>query len=75
MSRARRAQRFLSQPFHVATQFTGLEGVMVPIEETIRGFKMILSGEMDEYPEPAFMNKGTIDEVIKDGRRMLAEVQ
>ena len=75
VSRARRAQRFLSQPFHVATQFTGLEGVMVPIEETIRGFKMILSGEMDEYPEPAFMNKGTIDEVIEDGRRMLAEVQ
>ena len=75
VSRARRAQRFLSQPFHVATQFTGLPGVMVPIEETIRGFKMILSGEMDEYPEQAFMNKGTIDEVIEDGRRMLAEVQ
>ena len=75
VSRARRAQRFLSQPFHVATQFTGLPGVLVPIEETIRGFKMILSGEMDEYPEQAFLNVGTIDEAIEKGKRMLAEVQ
>ncbi|MCB0621600.1 MAG: F0F1 ATP synthase subunit beta, partial [Saprospiraceae bacterium] len=52
--RARRVQRFLSQPFHVAEQFTGLSGVMVPIEETIRGFNMILDGEVDEYPETAF---------------------
>src|SRR5699024_266115 len=50
VARARRAQRFLSQPFHVAEQFTGIPGVMVPLEETIRGFKMILDGDMDEYP-------------------------
>ncbi|MDE6853639.1 MAG: F0F1 ATP synthase subunit beta [Muribaculaceae bacterium] len=75
VSRARRAQRFLSQPFHVAEQFTGLPGVMVPLSETIRGFKMILSGEMDEYPEQAFLNVGTIDEAIKKGKRLLAEVK
>ena len=61
VSRARRAQRFLSQPFHVAEQFTGLPGVMVPLSETIRGFKMILSGEMDKYPEQSFLNVGNID--------------
>ena len=71
--RARRVQRFLSQPFHVAEQFTGLEGVLVPIDETIRGFKMILNGEVDEYPEAAFNLKGTIDDVIKAGKKMLAE--
>ena len=71
VSRARRAQRFLSQPFHVAEQFTGVPGVMVPLEETIRGFRMILDGEMDEYPEQAFLNAGTIDDVIKRGREML----
>jgi F-type H+-transporting ATPase subunit beta len=75
VARARRAQRFLSQPFHVAEQFTGLPGVMVPLSETIRGFKMILSGEMDEYPEQAFLNVGTIDEAIAKGKKMLAEVQ
>ena len=75
VSRARRAQRFLSQPFFVAEQFTGLPGVMVPLSETIRGFKMILSGEMDEYPEQAFLNVGTIDEAIAKGKKMLAEVQ
>ena len=75
VNRARRAQRFLSQPFHVAEQFTGLPGVMVPLEETIRGFKMILNGEMDEYPEQAFMNAGTIDDVIVKGKKMLAEAQ
>ncbi len=75
VSRARRAQRFLSQPFHVAEQFTGLPGVMVPLSETIRGFKMILAGEMDEYPEQAFLNVGTIDEAIAKGKKMLAEVQ
>ncbi|MDE6058361.1 MAG: F0F1 ATP synthase subunit beta, partial [Muribaculaceae bacterium] len=74
VSRARRAQRFLSQPFHVAEQFTGVPGVMVPLQETIRGFKMILSGEMDEYPEQAFLNVGTIDEAIAKGKKMLAEV-
>ena len=71
--RARRIQRFLSQPFHVAEQFTGLEGVLVPIEETIRGFNMILDGEVDEYPEAAFNLKGTIDDVIEAGKKMLAE--
>jgi F-type H+-transporting ATPase subunit beta len=71
--RARRIQRFLSQPFHVATQFTGIEGVLVPIEETIRGFKMILNGEVDEYPEAAFNLKGNIDEVIEAGKKLLAE--
>ncbi len=75
VARARRAQRFLSQPFHVAEQFTGLPGVMVPLSETIRGFKMILSGEMDEYPEQAFLNVGTIDEAIEKGKRLLAEVK
>ncbi|MBD5218980.1 MAG: F0F1 ATP synthase subunit beta [Bacteroidales bacterium] len=75
VSRARRAQRFLSQPFHVAEQFTGLPGVLVPLSETIRGFKMILSGEMDEYPEQAFLNVGTIDEAIEKGKKMLAEVK
>ena len=75
VARARRAQRFLSQPFHVAEQFTGLPGVMVPLSETIRGFKMILSGEMDQYPEQAFLNVGTIDEAIEKGKRLLAEVQ
>ena len=74
VARARRAQRFLSQPFHVAEQFTGLPGVMVPLNETIRGFKMILSGEMDEYPEQAFLNVGTIDEAIEKGKKMLAEI-
>ena len=75
VARARRAQRFLSQPFHVAEQFTGLPGVMVPLSETIRGFKMILSGEMDEYPEQAFLNVGTIDEAIAKGKKMLEEVK
>ena len=71
--RARRIQRFLSQPFHVAEQFTGIPGVLVPIEETIRGFRMILDGEVDQYPEAAFNLKGTIDEVIEAGKKMLAE--
>jgi len=75
VARARRAQRFLSQPFFVAEQFTGLPGVMVPLAETIRGFKMILSGEMDEYPEQAFLNVGTIDEAIEKGKKLLAEVK
>ncbi len=75
VARARRAQRFLSQPFNVAEQFTGLPGVMVPLAETIRGFKMILSGEMDEYPEQAFLNVGTIDEAIAKGKKLLAEVK
>ena len=73
--RARRVMRFLSQPFHVAEQFTGTPGVLVPIEETIRGFNMIMKGEVDEYPEAAFMLKGTIDEVIEAGKKMLAEAE
>ena len=72
--RARRVQRFLSQPFHVAEQFTGTPGVFVPIEETLKGFEMILAGEVDEYPEAAFNLKGNIDEVIEAGKKMLADV-
>ena len=75
VNRARRAQRFLSQPFHVAEQFTGLQGVMVPLEESIRGFKMILNGEMDEYPEQAFLNVGTIDEAIAKGKKLLEQAK
>ena len=63
--RARKIQKFLSQPFHVAENFTGIKGVYVPLKETIRGFKAILDGEMDEYPENAFFNVGTIDEVVE----------
>jgi F-type H+-transporting ATPase subunit beta len=73
VSRARRVQRFLSQPFHVAEQFTGLKGVLVPIEDTIKGFNMILDGECDQYPEAAFNLKGTIEDVIEAGEKMLAE--
>ena len=71
--RARRVQRFLSQPFHVAEQFTGIKGVFVNIEDTIRGFNMILGGEVDEYPEAAFNLVGTIEEAIEKGKKMLAE--
>jgi F-type H+-transporting ATPase subunit beta len=71
--RARRVQRFLSQPFHVAEQFTGLKGVLVPIDETIKGFKMILAGEVDEYPEGAFNLVGTIEDAIEKGKKLLAE--
>ena len=75
VTRARRAQRYLSQPFHVAEQFTGLPGVMVPLAETIRGFKMILSGDLDYLPEQAFLNVGTIDEAIAKGEAMLKDVK
>ena len=68
--RARKIQRFLSQPFHVAENFTGIPGVYVPLKETIRGFKAIIDGEMDEYPENAFFNVGTIDDVIKKAEKM-----
>lgn len=71
--RARRVQRFLSQPFFVAEQFTGLKGVLVPIDETIRGFNMIINGEVDEYPEAAFNLVGTIDDAIAKGKKLLAE--
>jgi F-type H+-transporting ATPase subunit beta len=71
--RARRVQRFLSQPFHVAEQFTGLKGTVVSIEDTIKGFNMIMDGEVDEYPEAAFNLVGTIEEAIEKGKKMLAE--
>jgi len=71
--RARRVQRFLSQPFHVAEQFTGRPGALVSIEDTIKGFKMILNGEVDTYPEAAFNLVGNIDEAIEKGKKMLAE--
>ncbi|MCB0585078.1 MAG: F0F1 ATP synthase subunit beta [Phaeodactylibacter sp.] len=73
--RARRVQRFLSQPFHVAEAFTGIPGTMVPIEETIRGFNMIIDGEVDQYPEAAFNLKGSIDEAIEAGEKMLKEAE
>ena len=73
VNRARRVQRFLSQPFFVAEQFTGTPGVYVSIDETIRGFRMILDGELDHLPERAFLLKGTIDEVIKTGEQMLED--
>jgi len=71
--RARKVQRFLSQPFHVAEQFTGLPGVLVPIEDTIKGFNMIIDGELDHLPEAAFNLKGNIDDVIEAGNKMLSE--
>ena len=71
--RARKIQSFLSQPFHVAENFTGVPGKYVPVKETVRGFKMIIDGEMDEYPESAFFNVGTIDEVIENAKKLQAE--
>lgn len=75
VNRARRVQRFLSQPFTVAEKFTGVPGVMVPIEECIRGFNMILDGEVDHLPEQAFLNVGTIDEAIAKGEKLLNAAQ
>src|SRR6187431_1968808 len=75
VQRARRVQRFLSQPFHVAEAFTGLKGVLVPIEETIRGFNMIMDGEVDEYPEAAFNLVGSIDDAMEKGKKLLAAAQ
>ncbi len=75
VSRARKVQRFLSQPFHVAEAFTGLKGVLVPIDETIRGFNMIMDGEVDEYPEAAFNLVGTIDDAIEKGKKLMAQAQ
>ncbi len=71
--RARRVQRFLSQPFHVAEQFTGIPGALVDIKETIKGFNMIMDGELDHLPETAFNLKGSIQEAIEAGEKMLAE--
>ncbi|MBV4358035.1 F0F1 ATP synthase subunit beta [Pinibacter aurantiacus] len=75
VGRARKVQRFLSQPFHVAEQFTGLKGVFVSIEDTIKGFNMIMDGEVDEYPEAAFNLVGTIEDAIEKGKKILAEAQ
>ncbi len=71
--RARRVQRFLSQPFHVAEQFTGLKGAYVSIEDTIKGFNMIMDGELDKYPEAAFHLVGTIEQAIEKGEKLLKE--
>ena len=73
--RARRVQRFLSQPFHVAEQFTGLKGVLVDIQDTIKGFNMIMNGEVDKYPEAAFNLVGSIEEAIEKGEKMIAETK
>ena len=71
VERARKVQRFLSQPFTVAEQFTGVPGVMVSIEDTIRGFNMILDGEVDNLPEQAFLNVGTIEDAIEKGKKLM----
>ena len=73
VNRARRVQRFLSQPFHVAEEFTGVPGAMVEIGDTIRGFNMILDGEVDYLPEQAFLNVGTIEDAIAKGEKIIAE--
>ncbi|MDP4277820.1 MAG: F0F1 ATP synthase subunit beta, partial [Bacteroidota bacterium] len=70
VNRARRIQRFLSQPFTMAEAFTGQPGVMVSISDTIRGFKMILDGEVDDLPESAFLNVGTIEDAIEKGKKL-----
>ncbi|MDD3322509.1 MAG: F0F1 ATP synthase subunit beta [Paludibacter sp.] len=75
VNRARKVQRFLSQPFSMAAQFTGVPGVMVPIEDTIKGFKMILEGQLDELPEMAFLNVGTIDEAISKGHKLMKQAR
>ena len=75
VNRARRVQRFLSQPFTVAEQFTGVKGEMVSIEDTIKGFNMILNGELDDLPEQAFLNVGTIEQAIEKGKKLLAQAQ
>ena len=73
--RARRVQRFLSQPFHVAEQFTGLPGCLVDINDTIKGFNMIMDGEVDQYPEAAFNLVGTIEDAIEKGEKLLKEAE
>ena len=75
VARARRVQRFLSQPFHVAEQFTGIPGALVDIKDTIKGFNMIMDGELDHIPEAAFNLKGTIEEAVEAGEKMLAETK
>ena len=73
VARARKIQRFLSQPFHVAEVFTGTPGVLVPLEDTIKGFKGIVDGEYDHLPEAAFYMVGTIDEALEKAKKMAAE--
>ena len=73
VSRARRVQRFLSQPFFVAEQFTGLKGVLVDINDTIKGFNAIIDGEYDYLPEAAFNLVGTVDDAVAKGEKLLAE--
>jgi len=73
--RARKVQRFLSQPFHVAEQFTGLKGALVDIKDTIKGFNMIIDGELDQYPEAAFNLVGTLEDAIEKGKKLLAQAQ
>lgn len=73
--RARRVQRFLSQPFHVAEAFTGLKGVLVDIKDTIKGFNMIMDGELDKYPEAAFNLVGSIEQAIEKGERLITEAK
>jgi F-type H+-transporting ATPase subunit beta len=68
--RARKIQKFLSQPFNVAENFTGLKGKYVPIKDTIEGFKAIIEGDMDKYPESAFLMAGTIDDVLAKAREI-----
>ncbi|WP_080904716.1 F0F1 ATP synthase subunit beta [Parabacteroides sp. Marseille-P3160] len=75
VNRARRIQRFLSQPFTVAEQFTGVEGIMVPIEDTIKGFQAIMNGDVDYLPESAFLNVGTIEDAIAKGEKLLAQTK
>ena len=73
--RARRVQRFLSQPFHVAEPFTGIKGELVDIKDTIKGFNMIMNGDLDHLPEAAFNLKGTIEQAIEAGEKMIAKVK
>jgi len=75
VSRARRVQRFLSQPFHVAEQFTGLKGCLVDIQDTIKGFNMIMDGAVDQYPEAAFNLVGGIEEAIEKGEKLLKDAE
>ena len=72
VTRARKLQRFLAQPTHVAEKFTGIPGIYVPLSETLRGFKAIVDGEMDQYPEAAFYNVGTIDDVVEKAKKIEA---
>ena len=70
VNRARKIQRFLAQPTHVAEKFTNIPGVYVPLKETLRGFRAIIDGEMDQYPEAAFFNVGTLDDVIQKAQEL-----